>query len=73
LAKVVRLKERRAFTAAEARALARALRAGEAASCPRCGAVLAASEVRKPPDVAYVRTRTLLICTDCGASGAVDG
>ncbi|HSM35901.1 MAG TPA: hypothetical protein VK837_05820 [Longimicrobiales bacterium] len=66
------LKARRPFSAGESRRLEQALRNGEPVACPRCGADLAASEVRKPPEVAYVRTRTLLVCPGCGASGAVE-
>ena len=61
-----------AFTAAEERAVIRALAADGAASCPRCGAPLDRHEVPPREGVPYVRHRIQVVCTGCRAGVAVD-
>ena len=61
-----------AFTAAEERAVIRALAAGGAAACPRCGAPLDRHDVPPREGVPYVRHRIQVVCTGCRAGVAVD-
>ncbi|HUG02440.1 MAG TPA: hypothetical protein VML95_11285 [Longimicrobiales bacterium] len=60
------------FRPDETRALEAALSRGEVPTCPRCAGALAISRVGTPPEVAYVRRRTLLVCPACRISAAVD-
>jgi hypothetical protein len=60
------------FDAAQRRALVDAAREGRVPPCPACGGRLDAHEVPRPPGVAYVRHRRLLVCRDCGRGAAVD-
>lgn len=62
------------FTADERRTLARALAddADESLECPACGGGLRRQRIPRPEEVAYVRRRVLLVCSDCKRSGAVD-
>lgn len=61
-----------AFSAAERRALERAVRAGDPLLCPACGAGLSRREVPAATQVAYVRHRVWLLCPSCKRTGAVD-
>jgi uncharacterized protein with PIN domain len=60
------------FDAAERRALAAALAAGQPLRCPACNAEVVARPVETPRAVAYVRRRVLVICPGCRRSGAID-
>jgi hypothetical protein len=59
------------FSAAERRALERALEAGRSV-CPRCGSELDRREVPPRADVSYVRDRIWLLCGGCGANAVLD-
>ena len=61
-----------AFSAAERRAIARALQAGDRPECPHCGAALTRRDVTPSAQVSYVRRRVWLLCPDCKRTGAVD-
>jgi len=61
------------YSAAERRALAEAVRRGEAPlRCPACGAALAIQPVRPRREVAYVRRRVWLLCPACRRTAALD-
>jgi uncharacterized protein with PIN domain len=60
------------YTAAERRALARALARGESPGCPTCGAPVTLQEVERPANVSYVRHRVWVLCPSCKRTGAVD-
>jgi uncharacterized protein with PIN domain len=62
----------RGWTAAQRKALATALATGAETRCPECGATLACTPVPPPPEVAYVRSRVLLVCPDCHRSASLD-
>jgi len=40
--------------------------------CPRCGGGLDRRDIPPRPDVAYVRTRLLIVCNGCGRSVVLD-
>lgn len=61
-----------AFSAAERRALERAVAAGEALRCPACGAELSRREVPPSRQLSYVRRRVWLLCPACKRTGAVE-
>lgn len=61
-----------AFSAAERRAITRALRAGERPECPHCGGTLTRRDVTPSTQVSYVRRRVWLLCPECKRTGAVD-
>lgn len=60
------------YDAMQRRALADAVRRGDALRCPVCGAPIARRDVAPPPAVSYVRRRVWLICTGCKRTAAVD-
>jgi hypothetical protein len=60
------------YSAAERRALAEGLTAGDAPACPACGARLAVREVEAPRQVSYVRRRVWVLCPACKRTAAVD-
>ena len=55
----------------EEQALREQVREG-AANCPHCGSVLTITPIPPRSDVAYVRNRVLLTCSDCGIKVALD-
>jgi hypothetical protein len=60
------------YTAAEARALAEALRCGERPVCPRCGAPLDERSIPPRGDVSYVRERVWLVCPACHGNAVLE-
>jgi hypothetical protein len=60
------------YSREEEERLARALRAGEPAACPRCGETLARSEVPPRAGLPYVRDRVWLACAPCHRSLVLD-
>jgi hypothetical protein len=55
----------------EERLLRRQVRQGNA-KCPHCGSFLTITPVPPRPDVAYVRNRAILSCSDCPFKAVVD-
>jgi hypothetical protein len=55
----------------EERSLQKQVKQGSAA-CPRCGSTLTITPVPHRSDVAYVRNRTHLFCSDCPFKAVID-
>jgi hypothetical protein len=60
------------YSRQERERIAAELNAGRTIVCPRCGGSFALSSVAAPPGVAYVRKRSLAVCTGCHRSLAID-
>ena len=60
------------FSADERRQLWEKLGQGSQPCCPRCGGALDLTPVGPRPDVAYVRNRLLIQCSDCKLKAVVD-
>lgn len=60
------------FPAEAARALERALHAGEPLDCPDCRVALDQRAVPPRTDVSYVRDRVWLVCPSCHATVVLD-
>jgi uncharacterized protein with PIN domain len=61
-----------AWSPAQRSALEADLARGAAMRCPACGAALSVSPVEAPGEVAYVRSRVLVICPGCRRSASLD-
>jgi hypothetical protein len=60
------------YSATEEEALRREVADGQSPICPRCGEIMIRTLIPPRPDVAYVRTRSLLQCTPCDLRCVVD-
>jgi hypothetical protein len=60
------------FSPHEERALARAVRDGSLAACPRCGGLLDEWPIPPRSDVSYVRDRLWLVCPSCRRTAVID-
>jgi hypothetical protein len=58
-------------TPREERTLQEQLKSGTV-ECPRCGSLLTITPVQPRPDVAYVRDRAVLSCSECHFKAVVD-
>ena len=60
------------YTQADEREIEDAFRAGDALTCPRCGAALDLRPVPPRTDVSYVRDRLLVVCSSCHCTHVLD-
>jgi hypothetical protein len=60
------------YTHADEREIEDAFRAGDALTCPRCGATLDLRPVPPRTDVSYVRERLIVVCSSCHRTHVLD-